>query len=99
MSVTRVAGIIAAAFGAMFLFYIFIGSTLLPPELTGAAWWAAVFRTMVSRGFVAGTAIGIALVVSGILLILRQSPPRSLLVSILVVAAVALLILSVVIVS
>jgi hypothetical protein len=92
MSWTRTAGIIAAAFGALFLLYIFLWSTLLPPELTGAAWWTAVLRTMVSRGAGAGTAIGTVALVGAIILTLRRSPPRSLLVSIIVAAAVAVII-------
>jgi hypothetical protein len=92
MSLTRVAGIIAAAFGTLFLFYIFMWSSLLPPELTGAAWWAAVLRTMVSRGAVAGTAIGIAVVVGGIFLLFQRSKPRPSLVSVIVAAVVAVLI-------
>jgi nitrate reductase gamma subunit len=94
-----VAGIIAAAFGTLFLLYLFIGNSMLPPELTGAAWWAAVLRAMVSPGAIAGTAIGITLVVGGILLMLRRSPSRSSFVSIAAAAVIAVLILLVIILS
>lgn len=93
MSWTRVAGIIATAFGALFLFYLFMWSTLLPPELTGAAWWTAVLRTMFSRGAVEGTVIGIVVVIGGIFLMFQRSTPRPSLVSVIVMAVVAVLIL------
>ena len=76
MSLHRLAGISFALFGAMLLFYIFAWSTLLPPTLTGAAWWSAVLRTMFGPGAI-GTLIGIACVVGGLFLVLQQ-PRRGL---------------------
>jgi hypothetical protein len=70
MSMTRVAGIVAACFGALFLLYMFFGSTLQPPGLVGTAWWVSVFRTMVAGGNIVGTADGAICLVCGSLIVM-----------------------------
>lgn len=93
MSLTRVAGIIAVVCGVLFLLYIFAWSTLMPPEMTGAAWWTQVLRTMVSRGAITGTALGTVCVVGGIfLLFLRSTTHRPSLIAVIVMTVLAVLI-------
>ncbi len=93
MYLTRVAGAIATGFGVLFLLYIFLGCTLVPPELTGAAWWFAVLRTMVSQGAVFGTALGAFCVVAGLFLLFFRAGPQPTLLAVIVMVALAILIL------
>ena len=95
MSKIRLVGIIGIVFGLLFLFYLFLGSTLVPPTLIGAAWWATVFRTMFSAALT-GTVIGIAFVVSGLFLLLQ---PRRKWISWAVLSFMAVLLLIVVALS
>ena len=91
MSKTRLAGIAAASFGVLFLFYIFLNSTLLPPGLKGMAWWSAVLRTMVSRGAVAGTLLGVLFVIGGIVLIFQGRRHRLSVLSVAVLVVLGVL--------
>lgn len=93
MALTRMVGVIVTVFGVLFLLYIFVNCTLLPPELTGRAWWAAVLRTMVSQGAVLGTALGAFCVMGGVFLLLFRAGPRTTIAAVIVMAALAVLII------
>jgi hypothetical protein len=91
MYLTRMVGVIATVFGVLFLLYIFVGCTLVPPELTGRAWWAAVLRTMVSQGAILGTALGAVFVLGGVCLLFFRAKPRPTLLAVIGMAALAAL--------
>ena len=76
MSLTRIAGVLFMAFGAMFLLYVFLWSTLQPPDLKGAAWWGPVFHTMFGPAGVLGTGLGIVCVGGGFILLLQRAGRR-----------------------
>jgi hypothetical protein len=93
MYLTRLAGVIATVFGVLFLLYIFVNCTLVPPELTGSAWWATVLRTMVSQGAVLGTALGAVCILGGVFLLFFRPKPRPTLLAVIVMVALAVLII------
>jgi hypothetical protein len=93
MYLTRAAGVIATVFGVLFLLYIFVMCTLVPPGLTRAAWWATVLRTMVSQGAVLGTALGAVCIVGGVFLLFLRPRPRPTLLAVIVMTALAVLII------
>ena len=90
---TRVAGLVATAFGVLFLLYLFAWCSIQPPGLKGAAWWTSVLKAMNSSGAVMGTALGVLLVAGGMVLVFQRPRPRPSLVSLIIIACVAVLIL------
>jgi hypothetical protein len=69
----RLTGIIAVCVGLLFLLWMFVWCTLIPPGLTGAEWWAAVLGKMVSSGEICGTMIGCACILGGTFLLVQRS--------------------------
>ena len=88
---TRAVGGIAVVFGVLFLLYLFAWCTLMPPGLTGWVWWSRVLGTMVSRGAVAGTALGAACVAGGVFLLLLPAKRGSTIIAAVVAAALVVL--------
>jgi hypothetical protein len=89
MAMTRLTGAVLVGFGVLFLLYMFVGATLLPPGLTGLTWWAVVIQTMFSRGFILGTLLGMASFATGTSLLIL---PRG---SYLYVITIAIIIISI----
>ncbi len=90
---TRIAGAIAAVMGIFFLLYLFLWSTLQPPNLRGAAWWASVFHTMIRGWTIVGDLLAVGLILGGVFLILQRSRPRPTVLSLLIMAGLVVVIL------
>ena len=99
MPLTRIVGVLFTAFGAMFLLYLFLWSTLVPPDLKGAAWWAAVFHMMFGPGAILGTMVGIVCVGGGLILILQRAGRRPSIFAIVLMAVLAAVVLTCVVLS
>jgi hypothetical protein len=93
VSLNRVVGILATAFGALFLLYIFAGSTLVPPDVIGMAWWATVLRKMIAPGAILGTVLGAMCLAGGVFLLFQRSDQRPALLAIVVIGVTAALII------
>jgi hypothetical protein len=95
VALNRLVGFVGVVFGVLFLLYLFVNSTLLPPEITGLKWWMMGIQKMFSPGVLVGTLIGIASVAAGMSLLLMGKQKRSRAAVVLIVLIILLVIVGV----
>lgn len=95
MTLNRLAGFIGVVFGVLFLLYLFVMSTLLPPNITGLKWWLMVIQRMFSPGVLLGTLIGIASLLAGVFLLLIGGHKKGVTVAVLIVLVILLAIVGI----